>query len=275
MKLKWAAKPDEYAVRVDGRFALLGTRVYSEFMPKGVHGVQSVPHPRGLDDLLRDRPWPPGVRRPLLCACRRRSIPSSAGGRSSSTSFTSRTATRKIFAEEMVKKIGHRPVEYGIIDHRAGPDHRDRLGQARTSSNTRRRSRRSGFEFERGGHSSSGRSDDVKGGIEAVRNAMHVVDGKSRTRRDVGEGAEPPLGDGAVRYRKLPERRGDRRADQAQRPRLRLPAVPVHGPAEVREAEGAEADGQLHDEYLEAEEGAGHAKKSDANPAHGGSIKMW
>ena len=45
MKKKWALNPDEYAVRIEGKFALYGSRVYSEFMPKGCHGVRSFPIP--------------------------------------------------------------------------------------------------------------------------------------------------------------------------------------------------------------------------------------
>ena len=78
----------------------------------------------------------------------------------------------------MMGKCGHRPIEYGVIDHRAGRI--TEIGSGRTHEEQYSAALKEvGFKFVRGKHTFVRSSDDVKAGIEAVHNALHIVGGHS------------------------------------------------------------------------------------------------
>lgn len=176
LKKKYANKPEEYKVRIEGKFALFGALVYPEFAPKGVHGVPAFPIP---DDWTIYAIIDPGRQ---VCAVLFFAIapPKSewAGRKIICDELYIRRCNAKIFAEQFVRRVGGRPIEAGVIDHRAGriteigsgKTHEQQYSDALKAQN---------FKFERGGHGFLWSSDDVKAGIEAVQNALHIVEGKT------------------------------------------------------------------------------------------------
>lgn len=177
MKRKWADKPDEYKVRIEGQFALFGSRVYSEFMPKGCHGIPSFPIP---EDWTVYCAIDPGrqVCAVLFCAVPPPTDRAFGGRKIIFDELYIKSCNARIFAEKLVGKIGHRPVEFGIIDHRAGRI--TEIGSGKTHEQQYSDALKAlGFKFVRGEHRFQWSSDDVKGGIEAVHGALHIVDGRS------------------------------------------------------------------------------------------------
>jgi len=185
---KFEGNPDEIAVRVHGKFALLGTRIYSEFMPKGVHGVKSFPVP---EDWTVYCAIDPGRQ---VCAILFVAIPPTDRdcwidiGEGEPVNFRGRKVlfdelyikrcNAKIFGETFAKKCAGRPIEFGIIDHRAGRI--TEIGSGKTHEEQYSAAlKAAGFKFEKGNHSFVWSSDDVGAGILAVRSAMHVIDGTS------------------------------------------------------------------------------------------------
>jgi hypothetical protein len=177
MKRKWAGKPEEYAVRIEGRFALFGSRVYSEFMPKGCHGIPSFPIP---DDWTVYCAVDPGrqVCAVLFVAVPPPTHPVFGGQKIVFDELYIKNCNAQIFAKSMVEKIGHRPVEFGIIDQKGGKI--TDMGSGKTPEEQYASALKDvGFSFVRGGHHFQWSSSDVKSGISAVHNALHVVGGKS------------------------------------------------------------------------------------------------
>lgn len=173
---KFEGNEDEIAVRVYGKFALLGTRVYSEFMPRGVHGCDAFPIP---EDWTVYAAIDPGrqVCAVLFCAL---PPPGSmwAGRKVVFDELYLKRCNARIFAEAMQRRMGHRPVQCGIIDHRAGRI--TEIGSGKTHEQQYSEAlRAAGFKFEQNGHGFMWSSDDVRAGIESVRTAMHVIDGKT------------------------------------------------------------------------------------------------
>ena len=174
---KFRDNPDEIDVRVYGKFALLGTRVYSDFMPKGVHGIDSIPIP---EDWTSYAIIDPGRQ---VCAVLFIAVPppnSEWGGRKIIyDELYIKRCNAKIFAETLMRRVGGRPIEFGVIDHRAGRI--TEIGSGITHEAQYSAALKSaGFKFEKGGQGFVWSSDDVKAGIESVRTAMHVVDGKTQ-----------------------------------------------------------------------------------------------
>lgn len=173
---KFAGNEDEIAVRVYGDFALLGTRVYSEFTPKGVHGCPVFQIP---EDWTVYCAIDPGRQ---ICAVLFIAIPPPrsewAGRKVIFDELYIKRCNAKIFAETFVKRVNHRPIEWGVIDHRAGriTEMGSGVTHEQQYTNALKALR---FSFEKGGCSFVWSSDDVKGGIEAARNMLHVIDGKS------------------------------------------------------------------------------------------------
>lgn len=173
---KFEGNEDEIAVRVHGQFALLGTRVYSEFAPKGVHGCETFQIP---EDWTVYCAIDPGRQ---VCAILFIAIPPPrsewAGRKVIFDELYIKRCNAKIFAETFVKRVNGRPIEWGVIDHRAGRI--TEIGSGVTHEQQYTNALKAlGFKFEKGGAAFQWSSDDVKGGIEAVRNSLHVVDGKS------------------------------------------------------------------------------------------------
>lgn len=173
---KFADNEDEINVRVYGKFALLGTRVYPEFMPKGVHGMATIPIP---EDWTSYAVIDPGRQ---TCAILFVAIapPNSEWGKRKIIydMLYIKKCNAKIFAEKFVERVNGRPIQYGIIDHRAGRI--TEIGSGVTHEQQYSNAlKEKGFKFEQGGTSFVWSSDDVKAGIESVRSAMHIIDGQS------------------------------------------------------------------------------------------------
>ena len=173
---KFADNSDEVDVRVYGKFALLGTRVYSEFMPKGVHGVDTFQIP---DDWTSYAIIDPGRQ---VCAVLLVAVPPPnsewAGRKVIYDELYIKRCDAKTFAKRFAQRVNGRPIEYGIIDHRAGRI--TEIGSGRTHEEQYSSALKAeNFKFEKGGINFMWSSDDVKAGIEAVRTAMHIIDGKT------------------------------------------------------------------------------------------------
>ena len=173
---KFADNQDEVNVRVHGQFALLGTRVYSDFMPKGVHGVDSFQVP---EDWTSYAIIDPGRQ---VCAVLFVAIPPPssewAGRKLVYDELYIKRCDAKKFAKEFVQRVNGRPIEFGVIDHRAGRI--TEIGSGKTHEEQYSAALKAeGFKFEKGGTNFVWSSDDVKAGLEAVRTAMHIVDGKT------------------------------------------------------------------------------------------------
>ena len=173
---KFRDNPDEVNVRVYGKFALLGTRVYSDFMPKGVHGIDSFQVP---EDWTSYAIIDPGRQ---VCAILFVAIPPPqsewAGRKVIYDELYIKRCDAKIFAKTFVYRVNGRPIEYGVIDHRAGRI--TEIGSGKTHEEQYSAALKAeGFKFEKGGTNFMWSSDDVKAGIEAVRTAMHIVEGKT------------------------------------------------------------------------------------------------
>jgi hypothetical protein len=173
---KFRDNQDEVDVRVYGKFALLGTRVYSDFMPKGVHGIDSFPIP---EEWTSYAIIDPGRQ---VCAVLFIAVPPPnsewAGRKIIYDELYIKRCDAKTFAKTFVKRVNGRPIEYGVIDHRAGRIHE--MGSGKTHEEQYSAALKAEhFKFEKGGTSFVWSSDDVKAGIESVRSAMHIVDGKT------------------------------------------------------------------------------------------------
>lgn len=176
MKKKFAHNPDEYKVRIDGEFALFGSRIYPDFLPKGPHGIDAFPIP---EDWTSYAFIDPGRQ---VCAILFVAIPPPgteyAGSRIIYDELYIKRSDAKIFADQFVKKVNGRPIEYGVIDHRGG--RLTEIGSGKTAEEQYiEELKKKQFTFERGGCSFRWGSDDLKGGILAVQNALHIIDGKS------------------------------------------------------------------------------------------------
>ena len=174
---KFSHREDELAVRVHGEFALLGTRVYPEFAPKGVHGIEAFPVPH---DWTRYTVTDPGRN---VCATLFFAVPppqhSMAGRIVIYDELYIRRCDAKTFAEQFVAKCRGDVIEAGILDHRAGQIH-DMGSGITVESQYIQQLKKLGFKFANGNCSFRWGSDDVKAGIEAVHNALHInADGHS------------------------------------------------------------------------------------------------
>jgi hypothetical protein len=173
---KFADNEDELNVRVYGKFALLGTRIYPEFTPKGCHGIPAMPIPEQWTSYAIVDPGR------QVCAVLFVAVapPGSqwAGRKIVYDELYIKKCNAEIFAEAFVRRVAGRPIEYGIIDHHAGRQHELGSGKQVEQQYSDALAKRK-FKFETGGTSFKWGDSDVKAGIEATRTAMHVIDGKS------------------------------------------------------------------------------------------------
>ena len=173
---KYSENPEEYEVRIKGNFALLGTRVYGEFMPKGVHG--SGPIEIG-SDWTRVVAIDPGhqVCAALFCAI---PPPSSEwhGRKFIYDELYIKKCSAKLLASKLKEKMGHHSIHQFIIDHRAGRQTDFASGQT-NEENYSAALKEAGVFCEKTGHKFTWGADDPKAGIEKVRSGLHIIDGVS------------------------------------------------------------------------------------------------
>lgn len=196
---KFASSEEEYRVRVLGQFALLGTRVYGEFMPRGPHGCDAFPIPR---DWTRYAVLDPGrqVCAILFAACPPPGLDVVVPGPDGEDVHLGcgrtflydelyiKRASAAIVAEEVRRKLGEQVITRWIIDARAGriteigsgltheEQYRLAFVKAGIFSGPGVLGQPNGFAW-----STASGGDDVKAGIEAVRANWHLDDtGRSK-----------------------------------------------------------------------------------------------
>lgn len=173
---KFAASPDEYAVRVEGKFALLGMRVYGEFAPKGVHGIEPFPVP---ENWCRYAAIDPGRQ---VCAVLFVAIPppdhAMAGQKVLYDELYIRKCDAVLFAKAMKEKIGDQVIENWWIDHHAGRIVEIASGKS-IEQQYSEELRKLKVGCARSDNKFSWGSDDVQGGLAAVHKGLHIIDGRS------------------------------------------------------------------------------------------------
>lgn len=176
LKGQYESNRDEYEIRIHGRFALFGSKIYPEFDPRGVHGCEAFAIP---DDWCRYIFVDPGRQ---VCAVLFVAIPPPVhpwrGRKVIYDELYIRQCNALMFADALVAKVGDNRIHKGFIDHRAGRMTDVGYGQTIEYQYTEAL-RNKKFTFEVGGSTFSWSSDDVKSGIAAVHNMLHLVDGQS------------------------------------------------------------------------------------------------
>ena len=174
---KMEGNEDETGIRIYGKFAILGRKVYPEFTPFGVHGVPSFPIP---DDWTRYIAVDPGRQ---VCAVLFAAVPPPSHMHGNKVFIYDELYLRRcsaiIFAERLrVKLTGIPPLRAAIIDHAAG--RQTEIGSGRTVEQQYSDALKSvavSFEVNQSGFIWA--SDDVQAGLEAVRGGLHIVEGMS------------------------------------------------------------------------------------------------
>jgi hypothetical protein len=184
---KLANNEEEYAIRVEGKFAILGSKVYSEFMPHGIHGCRTFTVP---EDWCRYVAVDPGrqIAAALFVAVPPPSVdwvdlddgrPIYVRGKKIiyDELYIARCSA-SIFAERMRQKVGNQRIHKWWIDMHGGRI--TEMGSGRTIvSQYSEQLKIQKVACEATGYHFSWASDDVKGGIEAVKNGLYVRDGES------------------------------------------------------------------------------------------------
>jgi hypothetical protein len=173
---KYSNSPEEYEVRIKGNFALLGSRVYGEFMPKGVHGTPAI---EIGSDWTRYVAIDPGhqVCALLFCAVPPPGSPYH-GQKIIYDELYIKKCNAPLFAEMLKRKMGHHSIRSFIIDHRAGRQH-DMTSGRTNEENYSAALKAAKVECETTGNRFTWGSDDPKAGIEAVRTGLHIHDGRT------------------------------------------------------------------------------------------------
>ena len=173
---KLEGNEDEYRIRVLGDFALLGMRVYPEFIPRGVHGTAAFPIPREWTKYCAIDPGRQ-VCAVLFCAI---APPNTAwsGRKIIYDELYIKKCSAKLFAQKMFEKIGDTGIYEFLIDHHAGRI--TETGSGKTIEEQYSEALKAvGISSDRTGHGFTWAADDVEAGIEAVRRGLHVTDGKA------------------------------------------------------------------------------------------------
>jgi K+/H+ antiporter YhaU regulatory subunit KhtT len=180
--VKMANDEDSYLVRVKGQFAIVGTRIYSEFMPLGLHGAPTFPIP---DNWTRYMALDPGRQ---VCATLFVAIPPpGAPAIVLPNGDVIHVASRKIiydemyikkcsaaiYAEALKKKLGEQRIQAWWIDMHAGRT--TEIGSGYTVEHQYARElKRLKIACETTGSRFSWASADVESGILAVRSGLHL-----------------------------------------------------------------------------------------------------
>ena len=175
---KMEGNEDEMGIRIYGKFAILGRKVYPEFTPFGVHGVPSFPIP---DDWTRYIAVDPGRQ---VCAVLFAAVPPPSHMHGNKVfvydELYIRRCSAAIFAERLKAKIGFGTpkIRGAIIDHAAG--RQTEIGSGRTVERQYSDALAGvGVSFEVNQSGFIWASQDVAAGIESVRGGLHIVNGMS------------------------------------------------------------------------------------------------
>jgi hypothetical protein len=174
---KLEGNEDELGIRVFGKFAILGRRVYPEFMPAGVHGCLSFAIP---DDWTRYIAIDPGRQ---VCAVLFAAVPSPSHSMAGKVFLYDemyiKQCSARVFAERLHQRIQlHPQIRAAIIDHAAG--RQTEIGSGRTVESQYRDALGGvGISFELNQNGFIWANPDVRAGIEAVRGGLAIVEGAS------------------------------------------------------------------------------------------------
>ncbi len=169
---------DEYRIRVLGDFALLGMKVYSEFSPRGPHGMDAFAIP---DEWTRYVAIDPGRQ---VCAILFAAVPPPSSEHAGRIFLFDELYIRKcnaeIFAERLRERVGQHEYYAAYIDHRAG--RQTEMGSGVTVEEQYSKALlKAGVSFSKSGHRFTWASDDVRAGIEQVRLNLHLdAEGRSK-----------------------------------------------------------------------------------------------
>ena len=170
--IKKLASEDEYKVRVLGEHAIVGTRIYPEFAPRGMHKIASFPVPL---DWTRYCAIDPGRQ---VCAVLFAAIPPPGHALASHVivykELYVKRCDAKLFAKSMAECTAGEEMQEWWIDHQAG--RMTEIGSGRTpeeqySSALKElnvRSRHNEYSFSWG-------SPDLSAGILAFRNSLNLA----------------------------------------------------------------------------------------------------
>jgi hypothetical protein len=144
-------------------------------MPKGVHGRAAFPVP---DDWCRYIAIDPGRQ---VCAILFAAVPPPSSPMAGKVVLYDelyiKKCSAKKFAETLKTKLVHQDIQAAIIDHRAGRV--TEIGSGKTVEEQYSAAlKEAGVKFVKTGHNFTWGSDDVSGGIEAVRQGLAIVDGE-------------------------------------------------------------------------------------------------
>lgn len=175
-KGKFDPDSDEYRVRVLGDFALLGQKIYPGFMPRGIHGMEVMPIP---EDWTRYAFIDPGYQ---VTAVLFVAIPHPkhqlAGHKVIYDELYLKRCDAVRFAAMLKAKIGESHIEAWWIDHRAGRMTQVAAGKTPEEQYSEE-FRKIDLKCNRYGYRFGWASDDVDGGILAVRDGLVIRNGRS------------------------------------------------------------------------------------------------
>lgn len=162
---------EEYNVRVLGQFAILGSRIYPDLHPRGIHVIESQPVPT---DWTRYCAIDPGRQ---VCAVLFAAVPPATHHLRGHVVFYDELYLRACdahkFAEAMHKRLQGQMIQAWWIDHRAGRMTEIASGKTPEQQYSAElkalgvKSKETGFSFRAG-------SDNVAGRIEAFRAGLRI-----------------------------------------------------------------------------------------------------
>ena len=177
--IKKMANEDEYRVRVLGDFAILGTRIYSEFSPRGMHKIESFPIPL---DWTRYCAIDPGRQ---VCAVLFAAVPPPSHPLSGHVIIYKelyiKQCDAKKFAAKMEESIRDEQIQEWWIDHQAG--RMTEIGSGRTPEeqySEELKALRVGSVVNK--HSFSWGSPDLGAGILSVRSCLCPIQKDNKPR---------------------------------------------------------------------------------------------
>lgn len=181
---KYEGNEQEYLVRIKGKFALLGLRVYPEFAPRGVHACPVFEIPA---DWTRYCAIDPGRQ---VCAVLFAAVPPATHAMAGQVVIYDelylRRCDAKMFARRFRDKLADTVIHQAVIDMRAGRIKEIGSGLA-VAEQYRKALQDEGVRFGLNDPhlsfvwSTASGSDDIKAGIEAVHGVLSV-DREGRTR---------------------------------------------------------------------------------------------
>lgn len=186
---KLSTNEDEYNVRVKGEFAILGSKVYPEFMPRGAHGCRSFPVPHDWTRYMFLDPGRQVCAALFVALAPPHTIYVDTGDgldpiyvRNKWVIYDElyiRRSSAAIFASKFKDKVGDHECYDWIIDMHAGRIHE--MGSGYTvAEQFSMELKKLGCKNQRQSHHFTWGADDIDAGILAVRRGLHVREDGAR-----------------------------------------------------------------------------------------------